>query len=188
VQDVVDPASLLFYRGLLEHQLLLRDECLESLQRLLEHEPLLPRRYRMLSRLMLADIEPLEPDSLDEISRLMRDIRRRTGLYRSGKKVLGQEQEVIDKLDRLIENLEAQQMQPSVGQSNASKPMDDSQSVAGQGTGDVSRIAQSDGGSWGNLPPARRAAALAEMAKQMPPHYRAVIEEYFRQLAAEPAQ
>ena len=185
VNHVVAPASLLFYRGLMEHQLLRRDECMETLQQLLEHEEALPRRFRTLAKLMLADIEPLEPDSLDEISRLMRDVRRRTGLYRSGKIVLGREQEVIDKLDKLIESLESQQMQPESGQTNSSSPMQDSNNAGGQGEGEVSRKQQTDGGNWGDLPPAQRAAALAEMAKQMPPHYRSVIEEYFRQLATE---
>ena len=36
-----------------------------------------------------------------------------------------------------------------------------------------------------SLPPEKRAAALAEMARDLPPHYREVIEEYFRQLARE---
>jgi hypothetical protein len=38
------------------------------------------------------------------------------------------------------------------------------------------------------LPPSRRAAALAEMTRDLPPHYREVIEEYFRQLARQPAR
>ena len=186
VQQVHDPAALLFYRGLMEHQLLRKDECVETTNRLLQHSGKIPRRYEVLSRLVLADIEPLEEGSLDEISRLMGDIERRTGLHRSGRKVIAQEVEVIKKLDKLIETLEAQQQQQSPsGGSRPSNPMEDSQIAGGQGSGEVIRKRLVDGGDWGNLPPAQRAAALAEMAKDMPPHYREVIEAYFRKLARE---
>lgn len=186
VANVLDPVSLLYYRGLMEHQLLRKDDCVKSLNKLLENPDVLPQRYMVLSRLMLADISPLEPDSLDEISRLMRDIGRRTALYRSGKLVLGQEEQVIEKLDKLIEKLESQQQsRQTQGDARAGDPMQDSIKAPGKGSGDVTRKRLDEGGSWGDLPPAERAAALAEMAKDMPPHYREVIEEYFRRLARE---
>ena len=188
----LDPATLLFYRGIAEHQLLRRDECIATMKQLLENESQLPRRFAVLSRMMLADIEDVKPDSLDEIARLMEDVGRRTGLYRSGQRVRDQEQEVVDKLEKLIDKLEKQrqQQQASAGQSGGGaggpgKPLDESQRAGGKGSGDVRSRSQIDGGQWGDLPPERRAAALAEMARDMPPHYRAVIEEYFRQLARE---
>lgn len=186
--DCLAPAELLFYRGLVEHQLLQKDSCVETMKQLMENEERLPRRFAILARLMAADIEPLKQDSLDEISRIMTDIRRRQALYRSGRRVRSQEEEVLQKLDKLIENIEqqrqsAQQQQQSGNQS--SNPMEDSQKAAGQGTGDVIGKQQLDGGDWGSLPPAERAAAMAEMSKDLPPHYRAVIEEYFRKLAQE---
>ena len=186
LERVLDPATLLFYRGLMEHQLLKKDKCLITVEKLLENSNQLPRRYEVLSRLMLADIQPMKPDSLDEISRLMSDIRRRTGLYRSGKLVLEEEQTVIKKLDKLIEQLESQQQsQQAADNTVPSSPMQDSFNAGGKGDGQATSKRQSEGGNWGNLPPAERAAALAEMAKDMPPHYRAVIEEYFRKLARE---
>ena len=187
IENVLDPATLLFYRGLIEHQLLKKDACVETIEKLLENSGKLPKRYEVLSKLMLADIKPLESDSLDEISRMMNDIRRRTGLNRSGRLVIDQEETVIKKLDKLIEQLEAQAAAQQQGGGNTapSSPMNDSMKAAGKGSGEVKSKRQNDGGDWGDLPPADRAAALAEMAKDMPPHYRAVIEEYFRQLAKE---
>jgi hypothetical protein len=180
------PATLLFYRGLMEHQLLRKDECLATLKTLMEHSGNLPRRFSVMSKMMMADIQPLEIDSLDEVARIMGDIRRRTSLYRSGQIVRDQEKDVVAKLDKLIEDLESQQnSQQQASGSSPSKPMQDSLPSSGKGSGDVARKLQSDGGQWGDLPPAKRAAALAEMAKDMPPHYREVIEEYFKQLAKE---
>jgi hypothetical protein len=36
---------------------------------------------------------------------------------------------------------------------------------------------------WGNLPPKEREEALQQMSKDLPAHYRELIEEYFRKLA-----
>ena len=63
--------------------------------------------------------------------------------------------------------------------------MEETRRAGGKGSGQVTGKEQIDGGQWGDLPPAERAAALAEMAKDMPPHYRNVIEEYFKRLAKE---
>lgn len=187
VDDVLDPATLLYYRGLMEHQLLKPKACIKTLKQLLENVDSLPRRYAVLARLMMADMKRLEEDSLDEISRMMGDIRRRTDLSRSGKRVRQKEEEVIKKLDKLIKDLEEQQrkmqMAQSQGSNRSTAPADREQRLTGKGSGNVRSKRQSDGGQWGNLDPAERDAALAEMSKDLPPHYRSVIEEYFRKLA-----
>ncbi len=188
VESVLDPATLLYYRGLMQHQLLLKDECLSTSKKLLENEDVIPRRYAVVGRLMISDIEPLETDSLDEISRLMSDVGRRTGLNRTGTRVIEEEQQVIEKLDKLIDSLEQQQqIRRAQSRSNSHKkpkgPIKASQVAGGDASGDAQNKRQQDGGDWGDLPPAQRAAAMAEMSKDMPPHYRAVIEEYFRRLA-----
>lgn len=191
IETVLDPATLLYYRSLMQHQLLLKDQCLETAKKLLENENDIPRRYAAIGKLMIADLEPLETDSLDEISRLMNDVGRRTALRRAGNRVIDQEKQVIQKLDKLIEDLQQQQQQQQQSKSSSrsqqppSGPIRASQ-VAGSGaTGEAGNKRQTDGGDWGDLPPAQRAAAMAEMSKEMPPHYRAVIEEYFRRLAQE---
>ena len=192
IDDVLAPATLLFYRGLMEHQLLKRDQCLETMNKLLEKRDSIPRRFAVVGQLMVSDIEPMKVDSLDEVARLMNDAGRRTGLNRSGKRVRDQEKVVIKKLDKLIEDLEQQQQQQQrknqssdgeAGGEGPTKPLKASRVTGSDATGDVDKKSIKDGGQWGDLPPAKRAAALAEMSKEMPPHYRAVIEEYFRRLA-----
>ena len=81
-EEVVDPAGLLFYRSVAYHRLLKKDECLPELTRLLENEDVLPRRYRTVAKLMAADLKPLQTDTLDEVARLMSDVRRRLDLGR----------------------------------------------------------------------------------------------------------
>ena len=78
---------------------------------LLENESAIPRRYAAVASLMEADIKPLKTDSLDEIARLMEDIERRLKLARAGKRVRQQEDDVVAKLDKMIEKMEEQKKQ-----------------------------------------------------------------------------
>ena len=191
---VLTPESVLFYRALAEHQLLQKEDCKATVEKLLEHEVDLPVRFAVVAKLMLADLSPVEEGSLDEISRLMKDIYRRTQFQRSGTLVLKQEADVIDKLDKLIEDLEEQrqQQQADANQSGggppSGNPMQDSQQSETKGDGKVTSKDLADGGQWGDMAPAERSAAMAEMVKDMPPHYRAAIEKYFRRLAQEDNQ
>lgn len=195
LDKVMAPEAVLFYRSIAEHQLLESDACKLSIEKLLEHETALPSRFSVVAKMMLADITPVKDGSLDEISRLMKDIQRRTRFLRSGAVVLETEEQVIEKLDKLIEEAEKQQQQqqqqaqnqsqPGNGQQQGSKPMDDTRIAGGAGDGKVTNKSIQDGGQWGDLPAAERAAAMAEMVKDMPPHYRTAIEQYFRRLAKE---
>ena len=186
---LLTPESALFYQALAEHQLLRKPDFKETVETLLQHETDLPVRFAVLSKIMQADLTPVEEGSLDEISRIMKDNHRHIELRRSGTLVLQQEAEVIEKLDKLIEDLEEQQSQqqgqPGSGSSQPSgRPMDQSQVAKGEGSGEANIKNLPDGGEWGDLEPAERSAAMAEMVKDMPPHFRSAIENYFRRLAA----
>ena len=184
--DILDPAALLFYQSVAQHALMKKDACIENIERMLENEDYLPSRFVSLGKLMLADIKPLKTDSLDEISRMMKDIQRRQELYRSGKVVRNQEEEVLKKLDKMIEELEKkQQQQQAASSTNPSGPMQDSQNAGGIGPGKTDPKKIVEGGDWGNVPPEKRAEAMAEMTRDLPPHYRSIIEAYFRQLSQE---
>ena len=191
VNALLAPESALFYKALVEHQLLQKRECKATIETLLQHETALPLRFAVVAKMMQADLSPVKDGSLDEISRMMKDIHRRTEFQRSGTLVLKQEADVIEKLDKLIEDLEEQQNQQNGKGSQGSgsstpsgKPMDQSQSAPGIGDGKVTLKDLADGGQWGDLEPAERSAAMAEMVKDMPPHFRSAIEKYFRRLAA----
>lgn len=187
--DVVDPATLLFYQGIVHHRLLDRDAGLEVLGRLLENGQNGPRRYRALAQLMRSELEDLKEESLDHIARRMQDIERRLGLGRAGPKVRKIEDGVIESLDKLIKELEdrQQQQQASGGGSNVQprRPASDSFPMGGKGTGQVTKRDVGERTGWGNLPPRQREEAMQQIGRQFPSHYRDVIEQYFRKLASE---
>lgn len=189
-EHVADPATLLFYQAMGQHRLLQKEACLATVQRLLQREAEIPRRYATLAKLMAADIQPLKPDTLDEIARLMADIRRRLALARAGKKVRDQEDEVIAKLEKMIDELEQQRQKRQQQQARQSgsgrqpnQPMQDSNPAQLKGPGEVDpkSIGKKDG--WGNLPPKQRQEVLQQIGRDLPAHFRETIEEYFKRLA-----
>jgi hypothetical protein len=186
-EKVVDPVSLLFYQAVGQHRLLAKNECLATVTKLLENEEALPRRYRTLAKLMEADIRPLKTDSLDEIARMMDDVRRRLELARAGKTVRMQEEQVVAKLEKLIEELEKQQQQQQQpgngGGSQPSAPMQDSQAAQMRGAGEVDPKSLGKKDEWGNLPPKERQEVLQQIGRDLPAHFRETIEEYFKRLA-----
>ena len=193
-EESLDAANALFFRGACYHALLMKKEALADLRKLLENDDRAPIRFVRTARMMIADIKPLKEDTLDEISRLMTDVSRRLELGRSDEQTKDREQQVIDKLTKLIDKLEQQQKQQQKqckkgGGSGSGKgggnPMQDSQITETKGNGDIDRkrIDQRDG--WGNLPPAERQQALQQISRDLPTHYREAIEAYFRKLATE---
>ncbi len=194
--DCIDPASVMFYRGVCRHSLLMKNESLQDLRRLLENEEDSPIRFVRTAHLMVEDIKPLKTDSLDEISRLMTDVTRRLDLGRANEDVTKREQTIIDKLTKLIEKMEEQQQQQQQQQQQSSsdgqsggggnaKPMDDSRIAGASGQGDVDKKKIGDRDGWGNLPPAEREESLQQISRDLPTHYREAIEAYFRKLAVD---
>src|SRR5262245_15065410 len=189
-ENVADPATLLFYQAVGQHRLLKKDDCLTTVTKLLERETDLPRRYATIARLMEADIRPLKEDSLDEIARMMDDIRRRLALARAGKVVRDEEDAVIAKLEKMIEELEKQRQERQQKQqannprgNRPNNPLQDSQAAQLKAPGDVDpkNIGKRDG--WGNLPPKERQEVMQQIGRELPAHFRETIEEYFKRLA-----
>jgi len=123
---------------------------------------------------------------------MMDDIRRRLALARAGKIVRDEEDAVIAKLEKMIEELEKQrQMMKQKKQQSSKKsgkrppnnPLEDSQraDLKGEGEVDPKNIGKRDG--WGNLPPKERQEVLQQIGRELPAHFRETIEEYFKRLA-----
>jgi tetratricopeptide (TPR) repeat protein len=189
----VDPAGLLFFRGCCQHWLLDRAGAIDSFDQLLERDGEIPVRYARLATVLRADIAAVESGSLDHIARRMRDVRRRLNQGLAGPLTRRVQDGVVESLDKLIEEAEQQRQQQGQagggaggggsGQGGDLQPMDDSQLAGGRGPGEVRKrdLGSSDG--WGNLPPQEREAALQQIGREFPPHYREAIEQYFKRLA-----
>ncbi len=188
--DVVEPESLLFYRAVASHRLVQADRADATIAELLQRADELPIRYQKLAVLMQQDLAGLEDDSLDHIARRMADVRRRLNLGRAGDSVQVVENGVIESLDKMIKDLEeqAQQQQSqarAAGGAPSGTPMQDSRLAELKAPGKVDPRDIGHDADWGDMPDKEREQALQDVGREFPSHYREVIEEYFRRLAAE---
>jgi hypothetical protein len=142
-----------------------------------------------MAKLMQADLQSLKPDSLDEVARMMDDIRRRLDLGRAGRTVRKEEDDVIEKLDKMIEQLEQQQQQQqqqsSGGSAAPNQPRPDSTPGGVKGPGNVDARNIGNKAGWGNLPPKERQEAMQNLSKDLPAHHTDAIKQYLKKLAQE---
>ncbi|NNJ24531.1 hypothetical protein [Alienimonas chondri] len=191
--ELIDPATALYCRAVCEHQLLMRGEALQTLATLLDRTARVPESVTALAGLMQAELNETEPESLREVAGMMRDVERRLDLGRSGPKVRKQEEEIIARLDAIIEKLQAQ-AGGGGGEGGGNSPSQSNQS-ANPGSDSALKGGPSDGiaddkpadgaGGWGDLPPREQARARSLLDRDYPGHYRRVVEEYFRKSAEE---
>ncbi|MFV0445887.1 MAG: hypothetical protein ACK5Q5_20100 [Planctomycetaceae bacterium] len=194
-QQLVDPASALFYRAVCEHALLRRDEGLATIKILLEQTEQVPLRHKTVAELMRHDLEGLEEKSLGEVARQMKDVERRLDLGHAGQRVQRQGDRIIASLDEIIEKLEQQQggggggggSQGQQQGNQSSNPADDSYTGGVKGPGEVDPKSAGHEAGWGNLPEKEQAQVKNMLDKQFPSHYRQAVTEYLRKLAQRPA-
>lgn len=190
VDEVSDPATLLFYRSIAEHQLVRVEEANRSLTTLLDGDHALPERYVQLARLMQADVANVKKDSLDHIARRMSDVHRRLDLGQSGERAQKVERGILASLDKIIKQLEdqakqQQQQQQQPGGQPASQPMEESRIAELKGDGKVDIKDIGDHAGWGDLPPRQRERVLQQIGRDFPGHYRDLMEEYLKRLATD---
>ncbi|NOX57150.1 MAG: hypothetical protein GXP27_22495, partial [Planctomycetes bacterium] len=160
LENVIDPATLLFYRAVCEHQLLKKSEALATLDQLLNHTVSVPDRYASVARLMRYDLVEFRQKSLDEIARKMNDVKRRLSLARAGSRVQKIEEEIVEALDELIKRIQDQANAASSstgmagGNSNQSSgPAQDSVIKGAPAPGRVDEKDIGHKSGWGALPP-----------------------------------
>ncbi len=182
------PATLLFYQGLLKYQSLDKKAALPILKRLLTIEKL-PVRYQELAQRMIRDLSKLKTKSLDHISRRMGDVAGRLDTGRANDKTVEIEDGIIKDLDQKIKKLEdqLQKMQQSQSQKSTNQPRQPGQHRelprGGGGKGDVDKKDVGSSSGWGDLPEKEREKDLQQIQENFPPHYRDIIEQYFKRMS-----
>jgi hypothetical protein len=171
-----------------------------SIIRLLDDVSDAPERYKMVAALMVYDMLGWQDKDMGWISRKMDNIERRLELARGGPTTQKMQKQVVARLDEMIKELENQQKgggqcnggncpgggQPGNNANNnirPSAPQNDSNGGNGPGPGDVDpRKLKEIADVWGKLPEKDRVKAMTDMTRDMPPKYREVIENYFKNL------
>jgi hypothetical protein len=198
-EQVVEPAGYLFHRAVAEHALLLKDDAIRSIARLLEDGADAPDRYRLVGMLMAVDMQAWKDKDLGTISRLMDNVERRLELGRGGPQTQKTQKQIVARLDELIKEIENQCKGssqcngggcPNGGQpgqkpgAQGPNPQQDSFGGNNSGKGEVDKKKfEQLAKQWGKLPDKERIQAMQELTRDLPAEYRELIESYFRKLA-----
>ena len=189
----IDPATAIFCKAVCEHQEAKIKEGLTTLDRL-DAVPTLPERYRALAKLMRRELADLDPESLENVARMMRGVERRLKQGRGDEKTEDQEGKIVEGLDRMIEKIE-QQMQQSSSQGNQPGNSNQPNAPAGESVvkgatapGEADSKTVGRAGGWGDMPPREREAAKNAFDEQFGGKHSELSEKYFakRARAAEP--
>jgi hypothetical protein len=191
--EVYSPALLDYLRAVAWRVTIDDERAAESLKRLPgdEADTLGPARDWVVAA--LARELKVKQEPLPTVARRMKDVQRRLALEEPGKPTQEQQQKILDELDELIKKLEEQRKQQqqmaaaSQGGSGADpgRAAEESMPSELKGDGNVDRKRLVAGDAWGSLPPAERERLTQAITRDFPPHYRGLIEDYFRTLAAE---
>ena len=199
----------LFYKAVAEHQL----GHYEDMSKTLAHmqggliNQNVPERYATLANAMIADAKVNlalgKKSKLASASSDMRNAERRLTLRKSGKATQKHQEEALRKLKEEIDKSEEELKQAmakanGLGQGEAegklkplpgagskpSAPMPDSMPGGMSGEGRAAEnVVRGMAKKWGALPEKERAAALANLTRELPPKHREAVQEYFRALA-----
>jgi hypothetical protein len=155
-------------------------------------------RHQAIIGLMERDILNWKKDDLGDISRDMDNSGNRLNNDRGGPKTQKLQQDILNKLDKLIKEKEDQangkgngqgedkdgQEKNGKAQGKATLPASDSQIAGLEGKGKVDeRQLRNMSQNWVKMTDRQRADAMAEVTRDLPPKYKVIIEDYFKALA-----
>jgi hypothetical protein len=188
-ENSIDPAGVLILKAMVFHHFSEKEEGLAALKefRAVAERGHVSRRAAELAKLLQFDWErESKEEETQKIARQMNDVRRRLGQGRTDDDTQDAESDVMQSLDKLIEQLEQQrqrQRQEGGEGRQSNNPAEESGRFTQKGPGNVDRREFSPGDNWGDLPPKDREEALLKIEKEFPAHYRDIIEQYFREMA-----
>lgn len=191
---IFSPALLHYLRAIASRQTISDESAAEELKRFDEvtdqpNESLGPARAWVVTALRRELDKESKP--LPTVVRRMRDVERRLALSQPGEETVERQQKILDVIDELLEELEEQRKQQQAaqaggaGDSSPNNPAEESRPSELKGPGEVDRKRLVAGDAWGALPPAERERLTQSITRDFPPHYRGLVEDYFKTLAAE---
>ena len=188
--NTIDPIVVLFCLGIAHNELLNKKEGLLAMKQLRDSfssQPSYSRRFAEVAKLLENELNNIDDDEEkpENIARKMEDIQRRLGQGNTDENVQKVEKDVLESLEKLIEKLEEQQRERQSGTQGGQGniPTDESRIMQQLGEGNVVERNIGNQSGWGELPARQREAALMQIEREFPSHYRDIIEQYFRQMA-----
>lgn len=185
-----------FLQAFVEARNLKFEDAGQTLAALRERYADAPEAVQIGVRQMLLELERRETGTLDEVATVMDYVADRLTVVDVGDRVRKRQDQILDLLDKLIEEAEQREKgqgggggqragAPKPGQSPR-KPAEKSEAPEASGSAEHNLHAApkiSPGESWGNLPPTEREKILQSLRERFPSRYRQLVEQYYRSLA-----
>ena len=193
--------EMLYTEGLLQAYLLDRPAAAVTLRRYLEQFPEASMQQRGAAQGLLDEIERAKAVSLPEVATLMNESRRRLYLSDSGDVTQTRQQQIVQALDKLIEELEKQNGGGGGGGGGQAQGSSGGRGGASGGRGGGAKESSlaggaqgtklerpADGGNadeWAKAYARDREKVQRELQTRIPERYRNLIEQYYRSLSSE---
>ena len=159
-----------------------------------------PEAVRVAARQLQLELERRESGTLGEVATIMDFVADHLKVADARQRVQDRQQEILDLLDKLIEQEQQKEQQGGGGGRGGqpreggqpsgappSSPREESEAPEGGGRiGDLHAAPDVDPSEmWGKLPPAERERILQAIRERYPSRYRQIVEQYYRSLAEE---
>ncbi len=161
-------------------------QAIVNLKAFLQLYPDSPERYRANAAQLLAELEAQWDSPLHAIADDMKYCERKLKKEQTGKRVETKQLDIVNKLTKLIEQLEKEEQQqgsgPPKGNQQSKGPAN--QSSLSDGAGRVGQLHGSRGvkSKWGSMKDRDRKKIMNEVQTKLPERYRAVLERYYRKV------
>lgn len=189
-------------RGYCEDRNLRYEAASKTLSLVASRFPNAPEPVEFGVRQLLLEIERRERGNLREVSEMMTYVADRLRAADTGKRVRSTQDEVLARLDKLIQDTEQKEQQQrsasraESGGAQGAQPQGQEQPKDGKnesdapngagGIGDLHGAPKAaPGESWGKLPANERERVLQAIRERFPSRYRQIVEQYYRSLAEE---
>ncbi len=157
-----------------------------NLRAFLKLYPEAPERYRANAQQLLAELEAQWDSPLHAIADEMKYCERKLRKEQIGREVETKQLDIVDKLTKLIEQLEQQQQQqgggPPQGNGPSAGPAGSSQLNPGQGRVGALHGSRGVKDKWGDLKDRDREKILNEIQTKLPERYRVLLEDYYKKI------
>lgn len=185
-----------FIKAFCEARNLRYDECLQTLEMLERAFSHPPEPIAAGARQLRLEIERRESGTLGEVADVMDFVADRLGASDGSPPVRERQEQIVNLLDRLIQQMEQQEQQSGGGQQarRSQAPRQSPReakrtSDAPEGAGEIGELRAAPparpGEMWGKLPVLERERILQSLRQRFPSRYRQLVEQYYRSLAEE---
>jgi tetratricopeptide (TPR) repeat protein len=176
----------LFFFGEALREIPQAEQALRAFAGFLQFFPDAPERFRSSAQQQVAELMAQMDSPLHGIADSMKNVERRIKRTDTGKETQRRQDEIVAELQKIIEEIEERERQAGGGPGGLNNPSNPATKSAlpDAGATRIGALGKVPGVAdrWGRAKDQERAAIETDVQQSLPPHYRKMLEEYYRKL------